>query len=201
MGWGQSLSATDTARPLGAWYLIRDNQPIGRAYFAGYDVFAKKAIGFIGRRGFRRSLPPRDECFDVGLSSLAYNTRAASTQPLHVDELSNLSDFVPDGLDISPWLVFVIDGDRRAGSRFAGTHRARSVTAKELASIGILTEVIDSKTFDSKSFDNYRVAVRSRDQVFVLNALAGTSRAVFCCPSRCKARPYRSTPSAASKSC
>ena len=111
LGWGQTLSASDFARPRGGWYLVRDNQPEGRAYFVGYDEFSKMPIGCLGSDGLRRGLPPVDEWFDVGLSN-GYWMGAASTQYLNYNGPANQYNPGTERDNLPAWLVFVIDGER-----------------------------------------------------------------------------------------
>jgi hypothetical protein len=47
------------------WYFIHDGEPAGSGYFIGYDRLVKRAIGYIGRGGFRSDPPPSDEQFVV----------------------------------------------------------------------------------------------------------------------------------------
>jgi hypothetical protein len=48
-----------------AWYFIHDGALHGHGYFVRYDPESKLKIGYIGRNGFRRDMPPLDEQFLV----------------------------------------------------------------------------------------------------------------------------------------
>ncbi|HEX4413102.1 MAG TPA: hypothetical protein VH107_05695, partial [Lacipirellulaceae bacterium] len=68
------VGLSDVQHPQTSWYFVRDAKSLGHAYFVGYDERAKLGVGWIGRNGFRRTIPPEDERFDVGLRSLDMNS-------------------------------------------------------------------------------------------------------------------------------
>jgi hypothetical protein len=62
--WDSRLIAT-TDRPPGrnatTWYGVLDRNH--RLYFEGFDQASQLSVGYLGRRGFRKTLPPREEWF------------------------------------------------------------------------------------------------------------------------------------------
>lgn len=52
------------AEPPAYWYLLLDGQA-GRAHFAGFDPQSKRAIGYLGLRGYRVQVPPAADRFDL----------------------------------------------------------------------------------------------------------------------------------------
>lgn len=106
--------ASDDNRPRAAWYVVRDAEPIGRAYLVGYDEFSKLQIGYIGRGGFRRSIPPIGEWFDMGRYRFDwYSGRVATTgylqyggRPVSYAQATAAQQRLP------AWHLFMIDGDR-----------------------------------------------------------------------------------------
>ncbi len=176
LGWGQTLSASDFARPRGSWYLVRDNQPNGLAYFVGYDDFSKMPIGYLGRAGFRRGLPPVEEWFDVGLSN-GYWMGAASTQHLQYNGPADYYDQGTERNNLPGWLVFVIDGDRLREINLRERTVREVFTAPDLVSVGVLTESTSPPSAepqapnDSKTIS--RVAVRTGDSIVVLDPSVG----------------------------
>ena len=69
LAWRKRLARTsDLANPPIIWHFVRNSQRLGHAYFVGFDSISKRIAGFIGRQGFRSSLPPEEEWFDVGHS-------------------------------------------------------------------------------------------------------------------------------------
>jgi hypothetical protein len=48
------------------WFLIVDASEAGRGYLAGYDKLSKMNVGYIGRRGLVRAVPPESDQFVVG---------------------------------------------------------------------------------------------------------------------------------------
>ncbi len=59
------------------WYLCRDRFGSGLAYFQGYSLSTRKQIGFIGVNGFRETLPPPEERFQLP----AYQYLGSQIQP------------------------------------------------------------------------------------------------------------------------
>lgn len=69
--WSSRIAGlSDNQRPPIAWYLLRDAERIGHAYFVGYDRFSKLCVGYISRGGYTRAMPARDQWFDVGRRQL-----------------------------------------------------------------------------------------------------------------------------------
>lgn len=170
LGWGQSLAASDFARPRGGWYLIRSNEPNGRAYFVGYDQFSKMLIGYLSRGGFRRSLPSKDDWFDVGLE-VGYSMGAASTQYLQYNSPANQYAGAEND-NLPGWLVFVIDGENLQEVNLQ-QHTVRQIfTAPDLVDVGTMAEASPEPTEDQVAGSRKtisRVAVRTRDRIFVLD--------------------------------
>ena len=65
--WNERLWwSNDAQQPMTMWYLIRDRTDRGLCYFEAYDAAAKRRVGYLGRNGFRRSVPQTDEQFQLG---------------------------------------------------------------------------------------------------------------------------------------
>ena len=92
--------------------MIRDDQPIGHAYLVGYDDVSKLRIGYIGRGGFRRSLPPQDEWFELGRRRFDWQEGALATFGSMQFGGRPGTYFRASDQRIPGWHVFVIDGDR-----------------------------------------------------------------------------------------
>ena len=105
---------SDFSKPPVAWVLVRDDRRPGHAYFAGYDSFSKVGLGNIGRRGFRATLPPSDEWFDLGNATLAFPSGAAASSG-YISFGSNAANYysaaTADRHHLGPWLVYLLDGE------------------------------------------------------------------------------------------
>lgn len=78
MGWSERIvGMNDGGVPPVYWYLIHDGQPSGRAYLAGYHSRSERLVGYIGRGGFRTTLPPRDDRFPIDGRRMARHGGAA----------------------------------------------------------------------------------------------------------------------------
>jgi hypothetical protein len=83
-------------RPRVYWYGVLEDAPLVRAYFVGYDALSKLRVGYIGRSGFRRSLPPKEEWFDLA----------------NCDQDYELFSYSRDNPRQRPGLMSLVDGDR-----------------------------------------------------------------------------------------
>src|SRR5690606_2383166 len=55
-----------------SWTMLRDGRRPGQAYIVGYDRMTSQLAGYIGCNGFRTSMPPADEQFNLG--NLTFDT-------------------------------------------------------------------------------------------------------------------------------
>lgn len=179
LGWGSSWGASDFDRPRGSWYLVSDSRQIGRAYFVGYDQFSKLLIGYLGRQGFRGSLPPIDEWFETGPST-GYRTSAASVQGLSRNAPADRYSAELYMNNVPLWLVFVIDGDRLMEVDLRARQVREIFQAPQLVSVGTLTEAAPDRADNEPDGDGRktltRVALRTPDHMFVLDPATGAKR-------------------------
>jgi hypothetical protein len=62
LGWSSRLREVP-GDPQASWFIVHSPIDDGHAYFVGYEVATKDLIGYLGQKGFRASLPPREEWF------------------------------------------------------------------------------------------------------------------------------------------
>jgi hypothetical protein len=112
--WSERLAASSNfQRPPVGWYLARDDEPVGHAYLVGYDETSKLRVGYIGRSGYRRALPPRDEWFNVGRHRFRYwDGSVSSSGNLQFGSRAYSWALTAGDQRLPPWLLFLIDGDR-----------------------------------------------------------------------------------------
>jgi hypothetical protein len=105
---------SDQQRTPTAWYVVRDDRPEGRCYLVGFDEKSKLLVGYIGRNGFRRTIPPEDEWFDLGRHTLMWGSGAiASTYPMQSGGLAiNYGPSTAVDQRLPHWLLFLIDGNK-----------------------------------------------------------------------------------------
>ena len=114
--WQQRLGNTsDLANPPVYWHLVRNSREEGHAYFVGYDSISKRKVGYLARNGFRASLPPEEDWFDVGNHKLNWGIptfvsgagmRSAKYQNDWTYMRANNASSPPD------WIGFVLDRDQ-----------------------------------------------------------------------------------------
>jgi len=115
ISWAERIAGcSDYGKPPASWLLIRDDQRPGSVYFTGFDTTSKLNIGFIGRNGFRATIPPADELFDLGNQTFAWGSNVAAT-PNGIDYGSSSYHYnekkPEDDRHLAPWIVFLLDGD------------------------------------------------------------------------------------------
>lgn len=176
------VAASDHQRPPNSWYLIRDDQPLGHAYLAGFNDFSKRSIGFIGRRGFRSVIPPHDEWFDVGLHQFGWGSGAVcSTTYLNYGRRAYSYMSSAEEQRLPEWQLYMVDSGRVLEIDL----RSRTVRVLQelpnLVAIGILAEIqppsTDESAADSKRVKvENRLAIRTADRIVVLDPPTGAKQ-------------------------
>jgi hypothetical protein len=113
--WSSRLAAlSDSRRNPTSWYVVRDRHHHGHAYLVGFDVNANRLVGYMGRNGFRRTMPPAEEWFDMERRVLAWASGAvASTGSLQYGGPATLDDVTHSSQPRLPfWFLYLIDGDK-----------------------------------------------------------------------------------------
>jgi hypothetical protein len=203
IGWSARIAGiSDSQRPPVSWYIIRDDGPEGRVYLAGYDETTKRLLGYLGRGGFRRSLPPRDEWFDPGRNRFDWGSNAITTTGSiqYGGRAVSYGNVATAGQRLSPSGGVLIDGDRlleidlrartlRTIHESPGLvavaislqpREAASRTAADRANptdaTAATTDVDAATDADDSSKAVTRVALRTDDEIIVLDPPSGTKR-------------------------
>jgi hypothetical protein len=104
---------TDGSNPPASWYVVRDDEPESRCYFAGFDSMTRLPIGYIGRGGLRATVPERDEQFALpGVYSRQLAPFLASTQYFQMWGLVNANRMSIQQREPAEWLIFVAEGNK-----------------------------------------------------------------------------------------
>ena len=149
LAWQQRVAGlSDNQRRPTSWYLIRNDAPLGHAYLVGYDEQSKLCVGYIGRTGFRRSMPPQDEWFDVGRRIQSWSSGIfASTGYVQSGGRANFQNYGEQR--IPSWKMFLIDGQRLLEIDL----RERSVRAllesPNLLDVAVATEAVPKVDADT----------------------------------------------------
>jgi hypothetical protein len=116
ISWPERVAGiSDQQRTPTAWYVVRDDRPEGRCYLVGFDEKSKLLVGYIGRNGFRRTMPPEDEWFDLGRHTLMWGSGAISSMyPMQAGGLALSYGATPATNEqrLPQWLIFLIDDDK-----------------------------------------------------------------------------------------
>jgi hypothetical protein len=190
---------SDALRPPISWYLIRDDEPIGRAYLVGYDEYAKLPIGYFGRAGFRREMPPEDEWFDLGRHRFDYASSVLTTSGSILYGGRSFTYAYSGAADqrLPTSLVFLIDGDRLLEIDFrahnvrvlqqspglvsvAGLMEPKSRPAANAADqntpAGATAAITENDNGISDRTQTIRIALRTADKIILLDPTSGAKR-------------------------
>ena len=171
------------------WYVISDGQPHGKAYFVGYDAASKYRVGFIGKDGFRESLPPAEDCFPFAGGMRAVDDRIASRQ---LKNLYRYAGPIANGSnDFKEWLLYLLGDDQRI---YEIDLRARTVG---VAFAAPHLEACELYSKNSKSPTH--LVVRTDRQVLVLNQGHKVER-TYAIPPELATKPFRWAEAARSSS-
>jgi hypothetical protein len=194
VGWSARIAGiSDSQRPPASWYLIRGDQPEGRAYLAGYDEISKRLVGYIGRGGFRRTLPPREAWFDLGRSRFDWGSSTITTtgsiqyggRAVSYGNAATAEQRVP------PSLLFLIEGERlleidlRART-LRTIHESPGLLAVAIAlqpqesaeakATGAAATTTAATAAEDGSKTMARIALRTADAIILLDPPSGAKR-------------------------
>ena len=107
---------TDSQRRPTLWYFIRSDEPIGSAYFMGFDQESKMPVGYLSRGGFSPVIPPRDQWFDVGRFTFDWagsGSVIASTGEIRPNSQMTSFNYSRSLRQQPPqdWMVYLVDGE------------------------------------------------------------------------------------------
>lgn len=205
--WSQRVAGiSDMQRHPVSWYFVRDAAPLGHAYFVGFDELSRMRVGYIGRQGFRRAMPPQDEWFDVGPRLIDWQGQAlVSTSYIQPGNRAYEYQVEGESMRIKPWKAFVIDGNRLVEIDLR-THTVRTLyESPDIRSVVVVTEPpASAKTQPApenppdaddpdalpKAPDPLlsRLALRLADRIVVLDPPTGNKRE-FILPESLRERP------------
>ncbi len=145
------VGLNDYQRRPAMWYFVRSDEPIGSAYFAGFDQESSMPVGYIGRGGFSPVVPLRDQWFDVGrltFQSLysgytgeimtvagGVNPNARTTSYGYVS--ARRQEIPPS------WMVYLVDGDRLWAIDLQARTAKTIYESAELLGVNILNDFPD----------------------------------------------------------
>jgi hypothetical protein len=142
--WRERIAASSNfQRPQTGWYLVRDAEPLGHAYFVGYDEMSKRRIGYIARNGFRPAIPPREEWFDVGrhrFINLGWSGAVCSSLGLQFGARAYTFPQIGGDRELPPWFIFLIDGDRLLQIDLAARTAQTLLESPGMLSVAVVSE-------------------------------------------------------------
>jgi hypothetical protein len=153
ISWPERVAGiSDQQRTATAWYVVRDDRPEGRCYLVGNDEKSKLLVGYIGRKGFRRTMPPVDDWFDLGRHTLTWGSGAiASMYPIQSGGLALNYGATPATSDqrLPQWQLFLIDGDKLLEIDLRARSLRTIFEASGLVSVATLLEPLDAARADA----------------------------------------------------
>jgi hypothetical protein len=193
ISWPERVAGiSDQQRTPTAWYIVRDDRPEGRCYLIGFDEKSKLPVSYIGRNGFRGTMPPVGERFDLGRHTLTWGSGAiATTYPMQFGGLALNYGVTPTMNEqrLPQWLIFLIDGDELLEIDLRERTLRTIFESSELVSVATLREPLpaaraddDEKTTgpvpDANNDNDATSVIRQVDKV----ALRTTDRIVIIDP-------------------
>jgi hypothetical protein len=113
IGWSERIAGINSSeKPPISWIFLRDAERPGSAVVMGYEPISNQRIGYLGRRGFRTTLPPADEQFNLGDRTLTWGGNVATTSGgISFGRLGYMygSQAYHDERSLQPWQVFLCD--------------------------------------------------------------------------------------------
>jgi len=150
MPWKHRLGITsDLEKPPVYWHFVRDKKQQGHAYFIGYESISRRFAGYIGRQGFRTSLPSQDEWFDVGRNQIRGNANfRGMSRANSYNQWRN--DYASSSSHPPVWVGFLIDRDQILEIDFRQRTVKVFVEATGATSLGFANEPIEPKGNDNE---------------------------------------------------
>ena len=137
--WGWRLSHASDLREFPgstSWFMVKIGEQM---YLEGYDDASRRQVGFIGRQGYRPSLPNRDEWFTVrGKESLHTQIKGAS-----VGVIGNASYLEEGTSPVVPWRLYALDGNRLAEIDLRERTVRTLLTDVDAMSIAIISRAVE----------------------------------------------------------
>jgi hypothetical protein len=171
--WNKEIMGySDGGQPMSYWYLICDRNPLASSYFIGFDSVSKQGIGYIGRNGFRSTLPVAEDHFPLHEHKVSRSVVVSSQygyldrEPVNGGSVMGLGRF-------SPRLVYVLAEDSMVEVDLL--KRSTRVVLEEpglLSACQLIRAQSTPTTIQSAAYlsqvEEY-LAVRAKDRILILN--------------------------------
>lgn len=173
LSWQQRVAGvSDNQRRPTSWYLIRNEAQLGQAYLVGYDEQSRLCIGYIGRTGFRRSMPPQEEWFDVGRRIQSWSSGIfASTGYVQSGGRANSQNYAEQRFP--SWRIFLIDGQRLLEIDLRERSIRTMLESPDLLDVAVASEAVSKADADPpqepSNQPQYRVIARLTDRILVFD--------------------------------
>jgi hypothetical protein len=160
-----------------SWILMRNDKRPGKAWFVGHQPRSRQLVGYIGRKGLRNSLPPKDEQFDVGSEPFSWGRSLfASTGYWNVGALGygRPSRISTDQKSFETWVLFLLDGNQVQEVDLL-TRQVRSIgNFDNVVSLGIVGYFPLNEEKPEEHPPESRLIVRTRDKIIIVNTFEST---------------------------
>lgn len=180
----QMIGSNDGGQPMTYWYFVCAGEPPRSGYFVGFDSVGKRCIGYMGRNGFRPTMPPAEERFPWHHQKVTYSVVVGSQyqspdrEPTYGGSSAGPGQFPPP-------LVYVLADDGlvevdllKRSSRLV-LKQSGLLSAQELIRAMSTPMTRDSAAYLSQA-KGY-LAVRAKDRILILNP-AGKLESSFTIP-------------------
>jgi hypothetical protein len=168
-------SYADESGPVVYWYFVHDGQLAGKGYFAGFDRKSKLSVGYLGREGFFKEVPPQEQWFPMdgrlmgpdqysyGMLPRFYKNREPDRSAIAYPMIANPA-----------WKTLMISGDDLLQIDLKTGKTTSLLKAPGMIS---LSYIGDNRINDQKENDDERhglVAVRTVDRIIICESTGKT---------------------------
>jgi hypothetical protein len=168
-------SDTDEGGPIVFWYFMHDGKLEGKGYFAGFGRKSKLSVGYLGREGFSKEVPPQEQWFPMdgrlmgpeyysyGILPRFYKNREPSQNEIAYPMVANPA-----------WKTLMISGDDLLQ---IDLKTGKTVSLLKAPGMFSLSYIGDCRIQDVKENDDERhglVAVRTADRIIICETTGKT---------------------------
>jgi hypothetical protein len=168
-------SYTDEGGSIVYWYFVHDGKREGKGYFAGFDRKSKQSVGYLGREGFCKEVPPQEQWFPMdgrlmgreqysyGMLPRFYKNREPSQNDIAYPVVANPA-----------WKTLMISGDDLLQIDLKS---GKTTSLLKVPGMMSLSYIGDYRIQDVKENDDERhglAAVRTADRIIICDTTGKT---------------------------
>jgi hypothetical protein len=168
-------SAADEGGSFVYWYFMHDGKREGKGYFAGFDRKSKQSVGYLGREGFCKEVPPQERRFPMDGRLMGPEQYSYGMLPRFYKNQEPSQNEIAYPLVANPaWKTLMISGDDLLQIDLKTGKTTSLLKAPGMLS---LSYIGDYRIQDPKENDDLRhglAAVRTADRIIICESTGKT---------------------------